>query len=122
MRRRNFLKGIAAVVLQFSVFPSWRVRAASATKALIRRLRPSEPGWPKPETWQALKDAVGGNLLEVQPLFAGCKDDAKSASCLEALQNMRNPFWIADQPGGTETSGWLDALDVGAKRLRSSGA
>jgi FAD/FMN-containing dehydrogenase len=109
MRRRNFLKGIAAVVLQFSVFPSWRVRAASATKALIRRLRPSEPGWPKPETWQALKDAVGGNLLEVQPLFAGCKDDAKSASCLEALQNMRNPFWIADQPGGTETSGWLDA-------------
>ena len=109
MRRRNFLKGIAAVVLQFSVFRSWRLRAASATKALIRRVRPSEPGWPKPETWQELKGAVGGNLLEVQPLFAGCKDDAKSASCLEALQNMRNPFWIADQPAGTETSGWLDA-------------
>ena len=61
--QKFFPKGIAAVVLQFSVFPSWRVRAASATKALIRRLRPSEPGWPKPETWQALKDAVGGNLL-----------------------------------------------------------
>ena len=109
MRRRNFLKGIAAVVLQFSVFRRWRLRAAGATKALIRRVRPSEPGWPKPETWQGLKDTVGGNLLEVQPLFAGCKDDAKSAFCLEALQNMRNPFWIADQPAGTETSGWLDA-------------
>jgi FAD/FMN-containing dehydrogenase len=22
---------------------------------------------------------------------------------------MRNPFWIADQPAGTEASGWLDA-------------
>jgi FAD/FMN-containing dehydrogenase len=22
---------------------------------------------------------------------------------------MRDPFWIADQPAGTETSGWLDA-------------
>ena len=109
MRRRNFLKGIAAFVLQFFVFRNWRLRATSATKALIRRVRPLEPGWPKPETWQKLKDAVGGKLFEVQPLFAGCMGDAKSASCLQALQNMRNPFWIADQPAGTETSGWLDA-------------
>ena len=109
MRRRNFLKGITGVVLQFCLFRNWWLRAASATEALIRRVRPSEPGWPKPNDWQELKDAVGGNLLEVQPLFAGCKDDAKSASCLQALQNTRNPFWIADQPAGTETSGWLDA-------------
>ena len=109
MRRRNFLKGIAAVVLQLFAFRNWGLRAASTTKALIKRVRPAEPGWPKPETWQELKDAVGGNLLEVQPLFAGCEGDAGSASCLEALQNMRNPFWIADQPAGTETSGWLDA-------------
>jgi FAD/FMN-containing dehydrogenase len=109
MRRRSFLKAIAAVVLQPLVFKNWWLRAASATNAFIKRVRPAEPGWPEPETWQELKDAVGGNLLEVQPLFAGCKGDAKSASCLEALQNMRNPFWIADQPAGTETSGWLDA-------------
>src|SRR5215510_7221265 len=109
MRRRTFVKAIATVVLQLLVFKNWRLRAASMTKALIKRVRPAEPGWPKPETWQELKDAVGGNLLEVQPLFAGCKGDVKSESCLEALQNMHNPFWIADQPAGTETSGWLDA-------------
>src|SRR5205814_85737 len=109
MRRRKFLKGIAAILLQIFAFGNWRLHAARTTKALIRRVRPLEPGWPKPETWQKLKDAVGGNLLEVQPLFAGCKGDAKGASCLEALQSMRNPFWIADQLAGTETSGWLDA-------------
>src|SRR5262249_14590071 len=25
--------------------------------------------------------------------------------------NVHNPFWIADQPAGTETSGWLDAWE-----------
>jgi FAD/FMN-containing dehydrogenase len=109
MRRRSFLKGIAACVLQLVLLRGWPWRAAAATKALIRRVRPSGPGWPKPETWQKLKDAVGGNLIEVQPLFAGCSADPKSASCLEAQQDRRNPFWIADQPAGTETSGWLDA-------------
>src|SRR6476661_1965515 len=109
MRRRSFLKGIVAGVLHFVFLPNWIWRAAAATKALIRRVRPSDAGWPKPETWQKLKDAVGGNLVEVQPLFAGCNADPKSSACLEALENMRNPFWIADQPAGTETSGWLDA-------------
>ena len=109
MRRRSFLKGIVAGVLHF-VFLSHRMsRAAAATKTLIRRVRPSDAGWPKPEIWQKLKDAVGGNLIEVQPLFAGCNSDPKSSACLEALENMRNPFWIADQSAGTETSGWLDA-------------
>ena len=109
MRRRSFLKGIVAGVLHFVFLSHWMSRAAAATKALIRRVRPSDAGWPKPEIWQKLKDAVGGNLIEVQPLFAGCNSDPKSSACLEALENMRNPFWIADQPAGTETSGWLDA-------------
>ena len=108
MRRRNFLKGIAAVVLQFSVFRSWRLRAASATKALIRRVRPSEPGWPKPEIWQELKGAVGGNCLRCNRSLLVVRTMQKSV-LFGALQNMRNPFWIADQPAGTETSGWLDA-------------
>lgn len=31
------------------------------------------------------------------------------APCLEALKGIRNPYWIGDQPAGTEVSGWLDA-------------
>src|SRR5438270_1101034 len=109
MRKRSFLKGIVAGVLHLILLRNWTWRAAAATKALIRRVRPSAAGWPKPEIWQKLKEAVGGNLVEVPPLFAGCEANPKSSSCLEALENMSNPFWIADQPAGTETSGWLDA-------------
>ena len=28
---------------------------------------------------------------------------------LHALENIRNPYWIGDQPAGTQVSGWLDA-------------
>jgi FAD/FMN-containing dehydrogenase len=109
MRKRSFLKGIVASVLHLILLRNWTWRATAATKAMIRRVRPSTAGWPKPEIWLKLKEAVGGNLIEVPPLFAGCDADPKSSSCVEALANMRNPLWIADQPAGTETSGWLDA-------------
>jgi hypothetical protein len=63
MRRRSFLKGIVAGALQFVLLRRWPWRAVAATRALIRRGRPSDAGWPKPETWQKLKEAVGGNLI-----------------------------------------------------------
>jgi FAD binding domain-containing protein/berberine-like enzyme len=109
MRRRSFLKGILAGFLQFLLLRNWPLRARWATNPLVRRVRPSDAAWPRREAWQSLRDAVGGNLIEVRPLFAGCNADPKGSSCLEALKNIRNPFWIADQPAGTETSGWLDA-------------
>jgi FAD/FMN-containing dehydrogenase len=109
MDRRSFLKGIGAGLLQLVFLWNWPYRAAAAATTLIRRVRPGDAGWPKPEMWQKLKDLVGGSLIEVQPLFASCKSDQKSSACLETVQNVRNPFWVADQPAGTETSGWLDA-------------
>jgi len=109
MHRRRFLKGLLVGVLPFFIWKKWPLRAASAMKALIRRVRPSDASWPGFEEWQKLKHAVGGNLIEVEPLFAGCKADSKSPACLETMKSMHNPFWIADQPAGTETSGWLDA-------------
>jgi FAD/FMN-containing dehydrogenase len=109
MHRRSFLKGLSVGVFQFFIWKNWPLRATTATKALIRRVRPSDATWPGVEEWQKLKHAVGGNVIEVEPLFANCKVDPKSSSCLETTKNMHNPFWIADQPAGTETSGWLDA-------------
>lgn len=52
---------------------------------------------------------MGGNLLEVRPLFEACMQEPDGAACLEAIKNIRNPYWIGDQPAGTEVSGWLDA-------------
>ena len=33
----------------------------------------------------------------------------EGAACAEVSQNIRNPFFIGDQAGGTQVSGWLDA-------------
>ena len=108
MRRRNLLKGIAASVLQIALRPRWPIKA-QVRRGLTRRVRPTDPQWPSADSWAKLKTAVGGNLLEPQPLFAACQKDANGAACAEVLQNIRNPFYVGDQPAGTEVSGWLDA-------------
>jgi FAD/FMN-containing dehydrogenase len=85
-------------------------RAAKAKLArVLRRVRPADPAWPSAAEWQKLNNAVGGNLIEVHPLFDACERDAKSAACKDAQANLGNPFYIGDQPGGTQVSGWLDA-------------
>ena len=108
MRRRNLLKGIAASVLQIVFRPRWPLQA-KLTRGLTHRVRPTDPQWPSADSWAKLKTAVGGNLIEPQPLFAACQKDASGAACADLQRNIRNPFYIGDQPAGTEVSGWLDA-------------
>ena len=106
MHRRTLLKSMAAALaLQPLAAAPFSVKAAG----LAARIRPGDPAWPGQAAWAKLKDAVGGNLIEVQAPFATCATDAKGPVCADALKNMRNPFWVGDQPGGTQVSGWYDA-------------
>jgi FAD/FMN-containing dehydrogenase len=107
MRRRSLLKGMAASGLQF-VLPRVLLAAGSG-HSVMRRVRPSDPQWPSAASWAKLSAAVGSNLIQPQALFAACQTDPNGAACADVLENMRNPFYIGDQPGGTEVSGWLDA-------------
>lgn len=106
MFRRQVLKGLAAASLLPALPLSARV-VRTPGAGLIRRVRPFDPGWPQPASWAKLKEALGGNLLEPRALFAGC--ETASTACADLEKNIRNPFYIGDQPGGTEMSGWLDA-------------
>jgi FAD/FMN-containing dehydrogenase len=107
MHRRSLLKGIALGALQWVVPRGlW---ARTEKKALLRRVRPGDPRWPSPASWERLKKAVGGNLVEVRPPFGACAKDPQGAACQEAVKNIQNPFYVGDQPGGTQVSGWLDA-------------
>ncbi len=108
MHRRDLLKGASALALQpvLSPFlPAW----AAANAVSARRVRPSDPAWPSAASWAKLKDDVGGNLIEVHSLFGSCETEPNGAACLDAHKNIGNPFWIGDQPAGTQVSGWLDA-------------
>jgi hypothetical protein len=94
VRRRQFIL-FGLVSLAASALPVQRVRAAA-----ISRVRPGMPGWPTEADWAALNQATNARLLRVTaPALGGS----------EAKRLLANPFFIGDQPGLTQSSGWLDA-------------
>jgi FAD/FMN-containing dehydrogenase len=102
MRRRDLLKAaLSAPFLPLAV--SWSMRA-KAGATLLPRVRPGDAGWPEPAQWDALKAQVGGRLIKpASPFVEG------GAAAEEALKYLRNPYYLGDQPGLTETSGWFGA-------------
>jgi FAD/FMN-containing dehydrogenase len=100
MRRRDLLASVGAALTA----PAWPVLAAP-----FKRVRPGEPGWPSEAAWAELKAAVGGRLVKPQPLDLDCATDARSTDCRASHKDLANPYYIGDQPGGTQVSGWLDA-------------
>jgi len=111
MDRRRFLHQAAAASLlpllgSRLLAPA---RAGSPMGALRSRVRPGDPGWPTPTRWDELRQAVGGRLLEVQSPLRSCLKTPGSAACNALFAELRNPFYIGDQPGLTQTSGWYRA-------------
>ena len=94
MRRRRFL-GTGLSLAGVGTLPAWAARASA-----LSRTRPGSAGWPVAADWRRLGEAVGGRLAPVvMPNLAGP----------DAHKLLANPFFIADQPSLTESSGWLDA-------------
>jgi len=69
--------------------------ARSAMAAAFSRVRPGMAGWPTYGQWASLGRAVGGRLSPV----SRPPTDPKL---------MSNPFYLGDQPGLTQVSGWVD--------------
>ena len=94
IRRRHFLGA------GLSLAGTAILHVPPAGSAVAGRAKPGTPGWPIDADWQRLKRAVGGRLSPVAlPDF--------NDSGVRAL--LRDPFYIGDQPGLTQSSGWLDA-------------
>jgi FAD/FMN-containing dehydrogenase len=112
MKRRNVLRSLAMLPLLsggFAALLGQTKTAKAVTARTKQRVRPSDSSWPGAPSWAKLKDNVGGNLIDVHSLFGSCQTEPNGAACLDALKSIRNPYWIGDQPAGTEVSGWLDA-------------
>ncbi|MGH8677932.1 MAG: FAD-dependent oxidoreductase, partial [Burkholderiales bacterium] len=75
----------------------------------FRRRRLADAAWPSKSAWKQLNEAVGGNLIPVNfPLSISNTDPASAAATLLST-NLRNPYYVGDQPGLTQTLGWVDA-------------
>jgi len=111
MNRRRFLK--STVALSLLPIAASRVltnsAAGAATAFPVRRVRPGDPAWPAEAEWQRLKQAVEGRLIKVESPLVACQQEPSGPACEEVLSQLKNPYYIGDQPGLTQTSGWLDA-------------
>ena len=69
------------------------------------------PAGPRRRNGNDLKAQVGGNLTQAhRSLFACAPRNAdKQPIAPTALKEIGNPFFIGDQAGGTQVSGWLNA-------------
>jgi hypothetical protein len=75
----------------------------------IQRVRPGDRDWPDEQQWAMLNDAVGGNLLKPTSPYSACESANTAAACEDSLPPLRNPYYLGDERGGTQVSGWLDA-------------
>ncbi|MFI4975580.1 MAG: FAD-binding protein [Caulobacterales bacterium] len=94
MKRRHLLGASLALAAAAAL------RVPVSRAAAPGRVRPGLPGWPAEADWAALSQATNGHL---SPVTAPKLDGP------EARQLLANPFYIGDQPGLTQSSGWLDA-------------
>ena len=103
MNRRQFLKSAAAipaVPICCSQLLSTSVTGATPSTP-FRRVRPSDPGWPSQVSWEKLKEAVGGRLIRVTSPLEPCKAMPSSPASLARLKELKNPYFLGEQPGGT---------------------
>ncbi len=108
MNRRTFLKQLGAVPV-LPGLASLVQDARAVAKRPMRRVRPSDAAWPSAARWEKLKAEVGGNLVPVVSPYAPCTSAPGSPACAARIVELTNPYFVGEQPGGTQTSGWLDA-------------
>ena len=105
----SLLKRVAAFAFMPALFTP--LRAASPENAPARRLRPSDPEWPDKASWAKLNEDVGGRLVKVNSPLSACREAPDGRSCGDLFRELKNPYFISDEVGLTQTAGWMDAWE-----------
>ena len=99
MKRRTFLKATGAAAL-LTLVPR---RLKAATAPTVSRCRPSDAAWPSKSAWKQLNEAVDGNLISVDFPLSILKNNPDSNAAKFFLKDLKNPYFVGDQPGLTQT-------------------
>jgi FAD binding domain len=108
MSRRTLLRALATMPFLAGLSPLWRAATPAAARSGAR-MRPGDPGWPTQADWERLNKAVGGQLVKVQSPLAACATAPDSPACAEVFKRLKNPYYLGDEVGLTQTLGWVDA-------------
>jgi FAD/FMN-containing dehydrogenase len=83
--------------------------AATPEVVAACRCKPGQPCWPSATQWQRFGATLHGKLEQPRSPLDPCTSDMAGEACAAALRNVRNPFYLQDQAGGTQSTGWLGA-------------
>src|SRR5579863_3496542 len=108
MNRRQLLK-LAAAMPWVPGLCTQAFGVALAASGSASRVRPGDAGWPSAARWDRLGQQVGGRLLRGESPLGACKTTPDSTGCTDFLKAVKNPYFISDTPGLTQTLCWPGA-------------
>src|SRR5277367_6383085 len=104
LSRRRLLETLAGLP-----FISALARGAWAAAQPKTRVRPGDPAWPSEASWGQLSREVEGRLIEVRSPLAACVGGSPDADCAQMFKELKNPYYLGDEVGLTQSLGWVDA-------------
>jgi FAD binding domain len=102
--RRRLLEILAGLPFVSALAPGASVAAQTQT-----RVRPGDPAWPSDERWNQLGREVEGRLVKVRSPLAACAGGSSDAACAEVFKELKNPYYLGDEVGLTQSLGWVGA-------------
>ena len=108
-RRRLLQIGAAIPIfpgIWFSVLAPTRALAAASARS---RVRPGDPAWPSEARWKQLSQEVGEAFVKVRSPLADCLAAPSGPACAQLFKAVKNPYFLGDEVGLTQTLGWVDA-------------
>jgi FAD/FMN-containing dehydrogenase len=109
LNRRSLLIQAAATAALPWLAPSCAPSAVAPRRAPLRRVRPSDPSWPSAASWERLNREVGGQLIAVRSPLTTCTRSPQGEACASFVAHAKNPYYLGDEVGLTQTLGWVDA-------------
>ena len=108
---RRFLLRLAAALPFASLFGATSLNPGRALAATARhsRTRPGDAAWPGEAVWNELRAQVGDALIAVRSPLADCVKAPSSAACAAFWKAAKNPYYLGDEVGLTQTLGWVGA-------------
>jgi FAD/FMN-containing dehydrogenase len=73
------------------------------------RARPGDPAWPSDAAWDELNRKVEGRLIKVSSPLSACVGAPFDAACAEVFKELKNPYYLGDEVGLTQSLGWVGA-------------
>jgi FAD/FMN-containing dehydrogenase len=107
VNRRDLLQWAVASPILTALWSC--AQAKSGTGVTGSRARPGDPAWPSNTAWEQLNGDVGGQLIRIRSPLTACIEAPASAECDQIFKQVKNPYYLGDEAGLTQSLGWIDA-------------